>query len=90
MPNPAAPYDLVDNPTMLMGRLGFETPGASRLRAGMSGGYVQLPDGSYMRVRGPLDVGYTTSLFGGNLDAGLQYGPQDNYRAMLTYKRMFK
>ena len=77
-------------PTTLMGRLGLETPGASRLRAGMSGGYVQLPDGSYMRVRGPVDLGYSTPLFGGTLDAKLNYGPQNDYGAMLNYRRTFK
>ena len=77
-------------PTMLKGRLGFETPGASRLRAGITREIVQLPDGSYTLMRGPLDVGYSTPLLGGNLDASLNYGPQNDYRAMLMYRRMFR
>jgi hypothetical protein len=82
---------MMDQPSMLGGRLGFETP--YRLRGGANTAFVQLPDGSIMRSPLSYDLGIARRMLGGDVDFGLQYGPQDNapdqYRAMLQYRRQF-
>lgn len=78
---------LMEHPSMMMGRLGVETP--YDLRGGASLQLIRLPDGSVVRALPNFDIGMARRLFGGDVDLGLQYGPNDQYRAMLQYRRQF-
>ena len=76
-----------ESPTMLMGRMDVNLPAG--FRAGMAGQLIQLPDGRFMRMPGPVDVGYSAPFLGGNLDANYSQGPNNQQRGMLTYRRSF-
>jgi len=85
--NQLNPELMADVPSMLMARLGANL--TNRLRAGVGGTIIQLPDGRIMRLPGPFDVGYSTPMFNGNVDATYSYGPNNQQRGMLTYRQQF-
>ena len=76
-----------ESPTMLMGRMDANLPAG--FRASVAGQLIQLPDGRWMRMPGPIDVGYATPFLGGDLDASYSQGPHNQQRGMLTYRRSF-
>ncbi len=85
--NQLSPELLADMPAMLIARLGADLP--NRFRAGLSGTIIQLPDGRVIRLPGPADVGYSAPFMGGNIDANYSYGPNNQQRGMVTYRRQF-
>jgi hypothetical protein len=79
-----APELMSDMPTMM--RLGLH---GNRARMGLSGEMVQLPDGTLMRTRGPIDFGYAAPFMGGTLDTSASFGPSNAYDLRLMYRRPF-
>ena len=84
--NQLHPELMADMPSMLMARLGADLP--NRFKAGMGGKLIQLPDGRIIRLP-EADVGYSTPFMGGNIDANYSYGPNNQQRGMVTYRRQF-
>ena len=81
-----APELMSDMPSMMGGRLGLH---GKRARMGLSGAMVQLPDGTLMPTRGPIDFGYAAPFMGGTLDTSASFGPSNAYDLRLMYRRPF-
>ena len=85
--NQLSPEFLANAPSLLAARLDANLP--NRFRAGVSGTMIQLPDGRILRLPGPADVGYSAPFMGGDIDANYSYGPNNQQRGMITYRRQF-
>ena len=73
-------------PDMLNARLGLQ---GDNLSGAVSGTLIRLPDGSYSRQPGLLEMGYRTPFLGGTVGVNAGVGPRNMYNARLSYEREF-
>ena len=73
-------------PDMLNARLGLQS---DNFGGAISGSFIRLPDGSYSRQPGLLELGYRTPFLGGTVGANAGIGPRNAYNARLFYEREF-
>ena len=73
-------------PDMLNARLGLQ---GDNFGGAISGSLIRLPDGSYSRQPGLLELGYRTPFLGGTVGANAGIGPRNAYNARLFYEREF-